>query len=78
MSYSHMGKPHTTIGAIVFHFEFKGGIRWVHNGGHKQILKFKKANARPSNLIQVFGISLSPQNPLGVVWLSLTGAISTG
>ncbi len=24
-------------------------------------------------LIQVFGISLSPQNPLGVVWLSLTG-----
>ena len=24
-------------------------------------------------LIQAFGISLSPQNPLGVVWLSLTG-----
>ena len=31
MSYSHMGKPHTTIGAIVFHFWVRHGIRWVHN-----------------------------------------------
>ena len=29
MSYSHMGKPHTTIGANSFHFWVRHGIRWV-------------------------------------------------
>ena len=38
----------------------------------KQILKFGKLYLKVSfKLIQ--GLSLSPQNPLGVVWLSLTG-----
>ncbi len=41
----------------------------------KQILKFGKLYLKVYlfKLIQAFGISLSPQNPLGVVWLSLTG-----
>ena len=28
MTYSHMGKPHTTIGAKSFHFWVRNGIRW--------------------------------------------------
>ena len=28
MSYSHMGKPHTTIGAEHFHFRVRNGIGW--------------------------------------------------
>ena len=31
VSYSHMGRPHTTIGAIAFHFWVRDGIRWFHN-----------------------------------------------
>ncbi len=39
MSYSHMGKPHTTIGAISFHFWVRNGVRWVQNAMvAKQIL----------------------------------------
>ncbi len=30
MSYSHMGKPHTTIGDAAFHFWVRNGIRWDH------------------------------------------------
>ncbi len=28
MSYSHMGRPHTTIGAERFHFRVRKGIGW--------------------------------------------------
>ncbi len=28
MTYSHMGKPHTTIGADPFHFWVRNGFRW--------------------------------------------------
>ena len=28
MTYSHMGKPHTTIGANPFHFRVRDGIGW--------------------------------------------------
>ncbi len=28
MTYSHMGKPHTTIGEVLFHFWVRDGIRW--------------------------------------------------
>jgi hypothetical protein len=28
VSYSHMGKPHTTIGAEHFHFRVRNGIGW--------------------------------------------------
>ena len=28
MTYSHMGKPHTTIGAEPFHFRVRDGIGW--------------------------------------------------
>jgi hypothetical protein len=31
MTYSHMGRPHTTIGAIAFHCWVRNGIRWYHN-----------------------------------------------
>ena len=30
VSYSHMGKPHTTIGASAFHFWVRYGVRWDH------------------------------------------------
>ena len=29
MSYSRMGRPHTTIGAEQFHFRVRDGIGWV-------------------------------------------------
>ena len=29
MTYFHMGKPHTIIGARLFHFWVRDGIRWV-------------------------------------------------
>ena len=29
--YSHMGKPHTTIGVTAFHFWVRNGIRWDHS-----------------------------------------------
>lgn len=29
MSYFHMGKPHTIIGAERFHFRVRNGIGWV-------------------------------------------------
>ena len=28
MSYSHMGKPHNTIGAVHLHFRVRNGIGW--------------------------------------------------
>ena len=28
VSYSHMGRPHTTIGAECFHFRVRNGIGW--------------------------------------------------
>ena len=28
MSYSHMGRPHTTIGDASFHFRVRDGIGW--------------------------------------------------
>ena len=31
MPYSHMGKPHTTIGVITFHYWVRNGIRWYRN-----------------------------------------------
>ena len=30
VSYSHMGMPHTTIGASAFHFWVRYGVRWDH------------------------------------------------
>ena len=31
MTYSHMGKPHTTIGDAAFHFWVRNGFRWFHS-----------------------------------------------
>ncbi len=31
MTYSHMGKPHTTIGDAAFHFWVRKGFRWFHS-----------------------------------------------
>ena len=30
MTYSHMGKPHTTIGDVTFHFRVRDGVGWFH------------------------------------------------
>ncbi len=39
----------------------------------KQILKFGKLYLKVYLFKLIQGLSLSPKNPLGVVWLSLTG-----
>ncbi len=31
MTYSHMGKPHTTIGDVSFHFRVRDGIGWFQH-----------------------------------------------
>ncbi len=31
MTYSHMGKPHTTIGDLSFHFRVRDGIGWFQH-----------------------------------------------
>ena len=31
MTYFHMGRPHTIIGAATFHFWVRHGIRWYHS-----------------------------------------------
>lgn len=37
--YSHMGRPHTTIGATAFHFWVRHGVRWDHRAvAARQIL----------------------------------------
>ena len=39
VSYSRMGRPHTTIGATAFHFWVRHGIRWDHRAmAARQIL----------------------------------------
>ena len=77
MSYSHMGKPHTTIGAIAFHFWVRQGVRWVHNAMvAKQNRTIWKVLGNSLNFISTHKHAFyfkSEQNPLGVVWLSLTG-----
>ena len=72
MSYSHMGKPHTTIGANSFHF-------WVRNGNQVGPNRYgRQANSLIRKAVSVLTHSILfllwvHQNPLGVVWLSLTG-----
>ncbi len=56
VTYSHMGKPHTTIGAGRFHFRVRNGIGWFPPAiAARQTLKF---NARPKpdrrNKLNVF------------------------
>ena len=38
--YSHMGKPHTTIGISAFHFWVRYGVRWDHRSIAARIIRF--------------------------------------
>ncbi len=67
MSYSH-GEAHATISYCVSLLSSAWNQVGPQCYGLKQILKFGKLNLKYLfKLIQAFGISLSPQNPLGVV-----------
>ena len=73
MSYSHMGKPHTTIGAITFHFWVRHGIRWVHNAMvAKQILSLYiiKSNLESCIVFLItFNLFLVTSNPFKTPWV---------
>lgn len=64
MSYFHMGRPHTIIGAERFHFRGRDGFGW----GTLAIFTRHKtlSNSRP---IHIGG---TQQNNLSIIWSSLT------
>ena len=56
VSYSHMGRPHTTIGAERFHFRVRNGIGWFppamaarQTGWRSIIARFTGAYGLPNN-----------------------------
>ena len=54
--YSHMGRPHTTIGATAFHFWVRHGVRWDHRATAARQILF--------NLYQAENLSLNPPKHL--------------
>ena len=72
MSYSHMGKPHTTIGANSFHFWVRNGNQVGPNRYGRQANSLIRKAVFSSYTFNSFLLWVH-QNPLGVVWLSLTG-----
>ena len=87
VSYSHMGKPHTTIGAELLHFRVRDGIGWFKlamaarqtgrwadkiNPPDSNIAEENWALHVTSNFLVTSCLPYSP-NYLGVIWSSLTG-----
>ena len=69
VSYFHMGKPHTIIGAERFHYRVRDGIGWFPLAiATKQDCQIQRAALHASEYA-------TPQveNRLGVIWSSLTG-----
>ena len=65
MTYFHMGKPHTIIGAEQFHYRVRDGIGW-----------FPLAMAARRKGVDALGGSRllhGVRECLGVIWSSLTG-----
>ena len=88
MTYSHMEKLHTTIGAKRFHFRVRHGIGWFtlamvvrRNGGILRCLSLKAFGLATRNMnhadryVSILSQSrrFAEANPLGVIWSSLTG-----
>ena len=76
MTYSHMGRPHTTIGAEPFHYRVRKGIGWDR---HAMVVR---QFCRPAAFWQRVKIGIMlidtsthscDANHLGVIWSSLTG-----
>ena len=68
MSYSHMGRPHTTIGAEQFHFRVRDGIGWVtfamvtkQTGMHIRQLSSTYIQILEMHSIQVYVFSVTSQ-----------------
>ena len=88
MTYSHMEKLHTTIGAKRFHFRVRHGIGWFtlamvvrRNGGILRCLSLEAFGLATRNMnhadryVSILSQSrrFACANPLGVIWSSLTG-----
>ena len=86
MTYSHMGKPHTTIGDASFHYWVRDGIRWFQCSMVVKRFSWDVALALSRIgyvmswfvVVQIFGCcslhrDTQTSNCLGVIWSSLTG-----
>ena len=70
MTYFHMGKPHTIIGARMFHFWVRDGIRWFHTAIVARKNGFsnpKTTVVRIEGLTQAYIIFLLPKI-IQVIW----------
>ena len=74
VSYSHMGRPHTTIGAERFHFRVRNGIGWfpLANAARQTGIAF--SNLKISDIIVSHTCYLTYLfiKHFGVIWPSLS------
>jgi hypothetical protein len=77
VTYFHMGKPHTIIGAKQFHFRVRDGIGWfpLANAARQTVMK---TGCPVFKFWKVVKAGMLPEtshntNCLGVIWSSLTG-----
>lgn len=73
-----MGKPHTIIGAMSFHFRVRDGIGWYqHAMAARQTVGVAPVGTTRIRLdrLSLLSMRLLEPNPkhLGVIWSSLTG-----
>ena len=77
MTYSRMGKPHTTIGAERFHFRVRNGIGWfplamaARQTGVSAVWRGGMDSGSPGQAGAMRHGTATP-NRLGVIWSSLT------
>ena len=67
VTYSHMGRPHTTIGAGRLHFRVRDGVGWFPSA------MAARQTGRCSLEHQIWIDPRFAPNFLGVIWSSLTG-----
>ena len=67
VTYSHMGRPHTTIGAGRLHFRVRDGIGWFPSA-----MAARQTSTRSIERKIWIDPRFAP-NSLGVIWSSLTG-----
>ena len=75
VSYSHMGKPHTTIGASAFHFWVRYGVRWDHRSIAARIIPLITFSIRTLSALTISSVSqpnklIKLQNFLFRLWVS--------
>lgn len=71
VTYSHMGKPHTTIGASAFHFWVRYGVRWDHRSIAARIIPLITfLYSAPLSLALTTKQADNLQNFLFLLWVS--------